>query len=1065
MASSSQNLTTNIVINASVGNGFSKVGSTLTELGSMVNGISQNLINFGKDSVNVYREYEKSMKNAEVALSTAYGRNTRELSSVMSLLDASATEWAATTIFHTNDVANAISEAAHAGWDYDQIMAGIPAAMELAQAGSLDLSEAVNYIVKSTNAAGIEFDSLTDFIDIWTFAANSSATTIGEVGDAMLRMGSTMRFAADPEELLTLIAVTANAGSVGTEAGTMVRNSLLRLISPTQKAADTMAELGATSDEVMEILGDEKLSQANELLSQVGFSAYDSEGQMMSVLDIYRDLYLACVDLSGGITDIDDLVKNQDVISVLGAIFPTRTITEALTLIRAASEDYDGLYDAMKNGEAEGYGAYAAETMMNSLDGRIETFNSKVERLKQVVGEELSDDVSSVLGVAGGFIDNIAEMDEAKLGALVSGLEMVAAVGPGLLIAGTAFRLLGNPMGLAGLGITAVLGLAAAAESLRQSNLEAVFGDGNLDGAALSSYISSVGDSFREAYSGIDEFNQALSRSVFEYKNATGTLSSQLLTASLTGKTLSEEEANALIALGDEAANKVLEGLTNSTASQMTYWTALFGGEGVAEDNEVYQQIILAANESLESGSGAINAIGQNLRDAMFDAFRDGKLTSEERQLIEGFIQELDAEVARLEQQARDAETYASQQTMLNKARGASWQEVNQLAGEAKAQTQEDLQWLDGQYQHNKYLNEYNLLQSGMSPEEIAEINAATDAEHATEMAARRAASQEFISEMYRAMFSGSDISGDFAELEAVAAQVTSGMLPYSEALGQSTSTEAMRRGLEAWVQMLGGLGSVAELAEYYASIGDIGNANDMLNLSTMYGLAGVDTFNAAAYGMNSGSAALWSYLNSQNSVVGAQIDDIVPVEFQGDFEPIEEGLSVVEAEEFVKKVDGDTQQLRFEIHSVEDGSLVKPVKGNMSMILSQLQSIENYPVYVNVVARKGAAAYAEGGRATTASIFGEAGPEWAIPEEHTQRTAELLAQAASASGFTWTELLNMSGGLNSRVGGAPTTIVYSPVINGGDTSGIEQILKDDKARLMQLLAEQKMIGEMETYA
>ena len=50
------------------------------------------------------------------------------------------------------------------------------------------------------------------------------------------------------------------------------------------------------------------------------------------------------------------------------AIFPTRTITEALTLLRGAAEGYDGLYEAMRGGDAEGYGQYAAETMMDTLD-------------------------------------------------------------------------------------------------------------------------------------------------------------------------------------------------------------------------------------------------------------------------------------------------------------------------------------------------------------------------------------------------------------------------------------------------------------------------------------------------------------------------------------------------------------------------------------------------------------------------------------------------------------------------------------------------------------------------
>ena len=71
-----QNLTTNIIINAKTGSGFSKVGATLTEMGMIVNGISQQLINFGEDSVKVYREYELSMRDAEVALSTTYGRGT-----------------------------------------------------------------------------------------------------------------------------------------------------------------------------------------------------------------------------------------------------------------------------------------------------------------------------------------------------------------------------------------------------------------------------------------------------------------------------------------------------------------------------------------------------------------------------------------------------------------------------------------------------------------------------------------------------------------------------------------------------------------------------------------------------------------------------------------------------------------------------------------------------------------------------------------------------------------------------------------------------------------------------
>lgn len=43
---------------------------------------------------------------------------------------------------------------------------------------------------------------------------------------------------------------------------------------------------------------------------------------------------------------------------------------------------------------------------------------------------------------------------------------------------------------------------------------------------------------------------------------------------------------------------------------------------------------------------------------------------------------------------------------------------------------------------------------------------------------------------------------------------------------------------------------------------------------------------------------------------------------------------------------------------------------------------------------------YADGGKSSKRAIFGEAGPEYAIPVKHTQRTADLLNQASQESGF-----------------------------------------------------------------
>ena len=97
-------------------------------------------------------------------------------------------------------------------------------------------------------------------------------------------------------------------------------------------------------------------------------------------------------------------------------------------------------------------------------------------------------------------------------------------------------------------------------------------------------------------------------------------------------------------------------------------------------------------------------------------------------------------------------------------------------------------------------------------------------------------------------------------------------------------------------------------------------------------------------------------------------------------------------------------------------------------------------------------AMYAEGGRATEASVFGEDGAEWAIPEEHSARTADLLNAARAASGFTWSDLIGRYGGLNGDAGHAPVTVNYAPVINAADAAGVDAALIRDKERLMKAL-------------
>ena len=1205
-----QTITTNIVINARTGNGFSAVGATLTELGSLVNGVSQELINFGKESVEVYRNYEMSMKDAEVALSTTYGRGTKELSDVMSQLDLHATEWAATTIFHTNDVANAISEMAHAGWDYDKIMSGMPAAMELAQAGSLDLSEAVNYIVKSTNAAGIEFEDLGNFIDLWTFAANSSASTIGEFGDAMLRMGSTMRFAADPEELMTLIAVTANAGAVGSEAGTMIRNSMMRLVAPTDKAKEAMASLGATSDETASLLDDQALAAANARLAASGFSAFDESGNLKNVLDIYRELYMSLGEVAGGFENIE---QNQDALEILSAIFPTRTITEALTLLRGAAEGYDGLYEAMKGGDAEGYGEYAQDTMMNTLNGKIETFESKVERLKQAVGEELAPQLEGILGTLGGFVDTIAGLDEGTFGALVNGLEIIAAAGPTLLIAGGALRFIGaalNPITGAGLGIVGAIALINALQQLEDANFESKFGNLELNSEQVSSFLTGLASDFEEANAPIVAYQEALDAAVKSYQDASGEFKADLLTDMLTNTELSDDRIAELEGLGEKMIQSVVDGIEANYSEIAQGITNAFGGEGTEGeniDNPVWAQMAQLLEQGYAEDLARAEELSQQLRDAMTSAFKDGHLTSEEIANIQSIMDEQNQLLA--EQQEID--NYVKRQEILRKGQTLGLEGIEKSAGAAKEQieaeweqklTQQDRDYAQMSSYYDKAIENGWMVANtdGTEGQHVATQLDKTIALHElqTNQEAERyrwtASESGFIMQTMLEGIRGSDLAGTWQALEDLA-------INYREAGGIVTGEDAATYNnlvsgensmetshyLDMMVGYLGGIDRIQGFIDYYEGMGDTASAGQYRTLLDMYGIMGnggasgnvnpeVGTHGAGDFSEIAGSvqqmatllerngtsltpegmietlhdfqeanmpavsdADMWSmtlgdslyqqmntaaisagyktvtewvqaieatnpqveiepqisetdtsmedqtmnvvpivdesaiqdlppqplhitpYIEGEDAA-SALMDQDVNVAVGGDTQQLSATIEAENGKELLSYVNGDVNNLHMSIMDEDGQTLTENVTGNTSQLAAAIAAYEGRTITVNIAGNR---LFASGGRATTASIFGEAGPEWAIPEEHSARTAELLNAAREASGFTWPDLLGRFGGLNANPNSPQTTLVYSPTIQAADATGVEQVLLDDKKRLEKWWSEKQVRDEVEVYA
>ena len=194
-----------------------------------------------------------------------------------------------------------------------------------------------------------------------------------------------------------------------------------------------------------------------------------------------------------------------------------------------------------------------------------------------------------------------------------------------------------------------------------------------------------------------------------------------------------------------------------------------------------------------------------------------------------------------------------------------------------------------------------------------------------------------------------------------------------------------------------------------------------------------------------------------------------VDVQVNGETTQLTAMIAAEDGQTLTEYIDGDASMLNAAIYAEDGQVLTEIVNGDVGALAAAISSQDGRTVTVRVnyvstgSVPKGR--FATGGRATEASIFGEAGPEWAIPEEHTERTAELLNEAREASGFTWPDLLSRFGGLNANVRNQPTTLVYSPVINAQDVTGVAEALAEDKKRLERWFEEKQLRDQVEVFS
>lgn len=390
--------------------------STLGELsGSAVKGLTTAVTaattavgGLAAASVKVGSGFESSMSQvaATMGLTTADIANGSE---EFELLAQAAKDAGATTAFSASQASEALNYLALAGYDAQTAADALPAVLNLAAAGSMDLAYASDLATDAMAALGIEAsnENLTRFGDEMAKTASKANTSVAQLGEAILTVGGTAKsLAGGTTELNAALGVLANRGIKGSEGGTALRNVILALSAPTDKAAASMKSLG--------------------------LEVYDASGNMRPLNEVFKDLNASMENMSQG-------EKTQ----VLNEIFNKVDLKSAQALLAGCGDEFDNLADAIAN--SGGAMQDMADTQLDNLKGDLTILQSGLEGLGIAAYEGMQGPLREAVQLATSMVGDIsAAFNEGGLtaavgavgGALADMVTYVAGLAPQMIDAG-----------------------------------------------------------------------------------------------------------------------------------------------------------------------------------------------------------------------------------------------------------------------------------------------------------------------------------------------------------------------------------------------------------------------------------------------------------------------------------------------------------------------------------------------------------------------------------------------------------------------------------------------------
>jgi len=387
-------------------------------------------------------------------------------------LSAQAKKLGATTMFSARQSADAMGNFALAGFDAKKIIGAMPATLDLAAAGQLDVATASDIAAKIMAGMGMEADELGHAVDVLAKAFTTSNTDLVQLGEAMKYVGPVAKTAGySLEETAAAIQVLSNAGMQGGMAGTALRGIMSKLSGATPETTKVFKSLGVETKTAF--------------------------GELRPLADIFDDLNAAMAGKGEG-----------DKMMLMMKAFGQRAGPALLELLSQGGDAVRDYQRALE--DAGGTAKRIADVQMRGLSGQITKLKSAFEGLLIAVGEKtlpfftkLAERITSLASAMTESNDGIAKFVEvlvrlgSALAAVVIGAKLLSMVSALTAVGAAA----GGPVTMGIMALATAVGVLATAWMRAKAKGES-FGD------ALNAQIKLLGG-YRNA---IDEVMDSQNR-------------------------------------------------------------------------------------------------------------------------------------------------------------------------------------------------------------------------------------------------------------------------------------------------------------------------------------------------------------------------------------------------------------------------------------------------------------------------------------------------------------------------------------------------------------------------